>query len=850
MAELHIIGRISSAKDFTQTRLLCKWSFHAGSGWKILDGCEEGQTQESCDLYTNKPVWDHPIDVHYTTQTLQNSPKLLLQIFHRDTHGRVLFGSYGVCNIPLSPGLHSIKCHTWKPIGNWKDRLRDKFLGITLQLKSPSVLVNSLDRFELLTESMGTVKIELHIIARNFEKYGCHHIETKVNMFTTKFMLMVLYLILNESIYAKKLEEIFTCINETECDELIEKDILEETSTTAENIYNTTNNIISSSMYPTQSPKIQTIPITEMPRKIQFNNEFRNQSVYKMHSDICECDLTISSCDINCCCDKDCNSFHFTVFSYCESHQPELFDKRYCYNRNFIQRNNTPFILEKLANNLFCILYDNLPPTYDINNKLDIKTEKDLRKAINSNRPTWKWEDQLHVPGYITFSHYQDDGVIWIVYNNYIQPFEILQSGFTPLCSFKKTLKYLHGWKDQCLQTELINTNKFLFPMAFNNFTVIVSPHLLNETYIQVLDQVCPQNVCLSLTSYYCKRYWKTCSNNTVLGSCSNGKCYNIVTGVKYLVVHNGSMGINNVDVYFNIGNVSRHFYQQFEVTYEWAELDKEKSFFLSGNPGYIIGRPLIIGTLKINKTNKVETRYINFNKTSSFLTLPIATKGGECNKIDRYTVTFGEDIKLKCSVFIHTNNFNTMSCIKLQNLTMHFLMKDSLFNVTQTDQYNIYVAKTGNFSSNDITDWTQILLDRIPQNVTVAQVVNGRLYCSGLITSVHLNILYSALKKSETLNNYIIVGIGIKFSAEFNMSWSKCLYENCSDILKTDIVSYVTFHDISKPSKYYFAGGPNLDITLPYDFFYPFLSSSTHIKSSILLISIISIVALHNLSY
>ena len=59
-------------------------------------------------------------------------------------------------------------------IGNWKDRLRDKFLGITLQLKSPSVLVNSLDRFELLTESMGTVKIELHILTRNFEKYGCH----------------------------------------------------------------------------------------------------------------------------------------------------------------------------------------------------------------------------------------------------------------------------------------------------------------------------------------------------------------------------------------------------------------------------------------------------------------------------------------------------------------------------------------------------------------------------------------------------------------------------------------------------------------------------------------------------
>nr|XP_033331977.1 B9 domain-containing protein 2 [Megalopta genalis] len=117
MAELHVIGQISSAISFKQSRLLCKWSFHAGNGWKILNGCEEGQTQESSDLYTNEPFWDHPIDIHYTTQSLQNSPKLLLQVFCRDTYERILFTSYGVCNVPLSPGSHSIECHTWKPIG-------------------------------------------------------------------------------------------------------------------------------------------------------------------------------------------------------------------------------------------------------------------------------------------------------------------------------------------------------------------------------------------------------------------------------------------------------------------------------------------------------------------------------------------------------------------------------------------------------------------------------------------------------------------------------------------------------------------------------------------------------------
>ncbi|XP_020286033.1 B9 domain-containing protein 2-like isoform X2 [Pseudomyrmex gracilis] len=160
MAELHIIGQVSSAKNFKQPRLMCKWTFHVGNGWKVISGNEEGQTQESCDLYTNNPVWDHPVDLHYSTQTLQNSPKLLLQVFCRDTYGRILFLSYGVHSIPLSPG-------------NWKDRLHDKFLGKGLQLTSPSVLVNTVDRFEILTQSMGTVIVCLHIVARNFDKFGC-----------------------------------------------------------------------------------------------------------------------------------------------------------------------------------------------------------------------------------------------------------------------------------------------------------------------------------------------------------------------------------------------------------------------------------------------------------------------------------------------------------------------------------------------------------------------------------------------------------------------------------------------------------------------------------------------------
>lgn len=52
--------------------------------------------------------------------------------------------------------------------------MRDKFLGMSLQLKSPSLLANADDRFELLTESMGSVVVDVDVIAKNFDKFGCH----------------------------------------------------------------------------------------------------------------------------------------------------------------------------------------------------------------------------------------------------------------------------------------------------------------------------------------------------------------------------------------------------------------------------------------------------------------------------------------------------------------------------------------------------------------------------------------------------------------------------------------------------------------------------------------------------
>lgn len=44
---------------------------------------------------------------------------------------------------------------------------------------------------------------------------------------------------------------------------------------------------------------------------------------------------------------------------------------------------------------------------------------------MNPNRLKWKWKDELIVPEYNISSPYRDDDIVWIVHNNYIQPFGI-----------------------------------------------------------------------------------------------------------------------------------------------------------------------------------------------------------------------------------------------------------------------------------------------------------------------------------------------------------------------------------------------------------------------------------------
>ncbi|KAL6252148.1 hypothetical protein P5V15_015127 [Pogonomyrmex californicus] len=459
-----------------------------------------------------------------------------------------------------------------------------------------------------------------------------------------------------------------------------------------------------------------------------------------------------------------------------------------------------------------------------------------LWKMLQMKNYKWNMKHRKVLPKFNFFKYYQHGDTLLKLHDKSVGTIEFLQSGFTGICSFKKILKYLENWKDRCIQNDLTNNNPYLFPTTFNNFTIIKSLLLFNNTF--TTKQTCRDNTCLPIRTHYCLKSFSVCNRTRVSGFCMNSTCTNIVKGLKYIIGHNGSAGIHSIDAYFNIGNAFYAFYQYFEIEYYWIDSNKTKVFARSGNPGYMMGKPIIIGISHANASND-----ILFNRTNGFLTLPLAGKNGECDKINRHTIIFGEDIRLACSVKLFIENFTTTSCAELQNLTMRLLLKDFFLNMNQ--YYNSYVSKLGNFSSKNVDDWLQIVFDRIPRNIVTAHTIGKQILCSGLITSMHLNILYSILSKPKTsLTNYEILSVGITFNTEEDVSWPKCTLRNCTDILHINVISYVNFYDISKPFTYHFAGGSNLDITLPYDFFYPFLNGSKNIKMSS--ISILLVIYVH----
>jgi hypothetical protein len=93
--EVHIIGEIIGATDLSVDNSFCAFEVIAGKYWSCVGGDTRGQTQvDYPDAGSDSMVvWNHPLDIHYYTKTIEGWPKMVFEVHILDLYVHVFFTS-------------------------------------------------------------------------------------------------------------------------------------------------------------------------------------------------------------------------------------------------------------------------------------------------------------------------------------------------------------------------------------------------------------------------------------------------------------------------------------------------------------------------------------------------------------------------------------------------------------------------------------------------------------------------------------------------------------------------------------------------------------------------------------
>ncbi|KAJ8972869.1 hypothetical protein NQ317_013611 [Molorchus minor] len=560
---------------------------------------------------------------------------------------------------------------------------------------------------------------------------------------------------------------------------------------------------------------------------------------------LCICDVHLNFCDINCCCDDDCSSEDKLIFHHCETENLH-YDTSYCDYMKYIYINNTPFEWRVNQNGLFCVVKSNLPPSYTVQRKQPLRSidDAELEKHNKFSWPKYFTNREAKFSSNESFVH---GSKVWIVQKDGIRTFQLPSRLMSNTCAFKDDIKNFVNFRSVCPQVDISEENRLLnLDNIIQNVSVVAAPYLLNISKYKNIFQECPRNTCLTVLPKICQKNFHNCQNisrnDTRLKVTCNfdirsnkNRCKNVVKNIQYNFYHKGSKGYKKIELLVYLENVTYEFgttdyelYQEFEVNFWWMNQTKNLSEILSGNPGYLIGKPILTGNVINlgNKTNfilKIERFPADYVKT--FIVVP-DNVNGDCilNGTKYLPVEFGYNMLTKCkftnTIFNRKRYFNgTEVCRNIQKSILE------LWGITGK---NKTVGMFGNANANKPEEWIQILYQIAPQkllNKTVGKFSksNDSVTCFGLVTNLVVDIYHSKIDFPNLLNQEKILAVSYTFRGFTNKTLVYNKQKN-STSFEIDLESQVVFYDISAQKHRKFVDPPSLEIKLPYDFFYPFI--------------------------
>ncbi|XP_030755412.1 tectonic-3 [Sitophilus oryzae] len=563
----------------------------------------------------------------------------------------------------------------------------------------------------------------------------------------------------------------------------------------------------------------------------------------------CTCNLKINICDINCCCDPDCQQADKAVFAYCTVEENYFYDTRYCHYIQYIYVNNSQVEWHVKQEGMFCVVSKNMPKSYLVQKDKPIKSFDATRKEI-IGKAFWSGDNFTpnindNIPKIL--KHYKyGDPIIVIKNSSIIAHFSLPNSFTSEKCVFEDEVFYLKNTKFTCSQTVIEDENQRLnFSTYYKNIKIINSQGLLNLSQ-KYIYKFCPRNVCIEIEPQICDAQLDKCikidRNISFKAQCTyNFKeninvCKNLVEKIHYNFYHNGSKGIHKIEVLGVLKNISYHFgidsfkhVQEFSVEFLWMNETRNYSKILSGNPGYIDGKPILIGS-KIIKENNTFIQRNSSAFIENFLTFA-KNVGNKCIRNSTYNdpIYFGYNTIMKCKMskklsFSTKQQNATTACQEIQRIIF------MSWNIKQEVNKSLVIGQFGNADPSKEENWSEVLYRINPKTLLDLNKgnfmnKNRTLVCQNISTLVDVDILFAKVDFGNLLNQKKILGTSYSFKDidSFKVPIIKNKDSFQFDFV-VELVSRVSFFDITNKKEKKFVEPPSIDIRLPYDFFYPFI--------------------------
>uniref|UniRef100_U3DMS8 Tectonic-1 isoform 2 n=1 Tax=Callithrix jacchus TaxID=9483 RepID=U3DMS8_CALJA len=511
---------------------------------------------------------------------------------------------------------------------------------------------------------------------------------------------------------------------------------------------------------------------------------------------LCVCDLSPAQCDVNCCCDPDCSSVDFSVFSAC-SVPVVTGDNQFCsqkaaiYSLNFTA--NPPQRVFKLVDqinpSIFCIHTTNYKPALSFinpevpdENSFDtlmrtadgftLNAESDISFTTKLDVPsTAKYEygvplqtsdSFLRFPSSLTSSLCTDNNPAAFLVNQAVK------------CTRKINL-------EQCEETEALS-------MAFYS-----SPEIRRVPDSRTKVPITVQSVVIqSLNKTLTRREDTDVLQPALVNAGHFSLCMNVVLEVKYSLTYTDAGEVIKADLSLLLGTVSSvmvPLQQKFEIHFLQ---ENTKPVPLSGNPGYVMGLPLAAG-FQPHKGSGI----IQITNRYGQLTILHSTTEQDCLALEgvRTPVLFGYTMQSGCK-------------LRLTGALPCRLVAQKVESLLWGQGFPDYVASFGNSQTQDVLDWVPIHF--------ITQSFNRKDSCQlpgALVIEVKWTKYGSLLNPQAKIVNVTANLISSSFP------------EASSGNERTILISTaVTFVDVSAPAEAGFRAPPAINARLPFNFFFPFV--------------------------